>query len=98
MAAVAVSVIPYPSSTGTPQAKKNSRISGAIGAAPDVAWRSCPPNAARTFLNSFSSAPSKCACSSGGTSCPAACNARTAKPTCVAALICSASPWAVTSV
>ena len=29
-----VSVIPQPSKTGTPAAKKNSRISGAIGAAP----------------------------------------------------------------
>ena len=70
----------------------------AIGAAPDVAWRSWPPNAARTFLNSCSSAASKWARSSGGTSWPAASSERTFRPTWVAALICSRSPCAVTSV
>ena len=29
--------MPYPSKIGTPNAKKNLRISGAIGAAPDIA-------------------------------------------------------------
>ena len=53
----------------------------AIGAAPVLACLSLPPNAARTFLNSASSAASKCACSSAGTSWPAACSARTLSPT-----------------
>ena len=59
----------------------------AIGAAPLTAWRTRPPKIARTFLNSCSSAASKGASSSGGTSSPRTCRSRTFTPSFAAACI-----------
>ena len=62
-----VSVIPQPSYTGTPAAKKNSRISEAIGAAPDTANLMRPPKMPRTRANISPSTRSNSACSSAVT-------------------------------
>ena len=63
VAAVEVSVIPQPSSTSTPAASKKRRISGLIGAAPETARRSWPPNRLRIFESTFSSAKAYWRCS-----------------------------------
>ncbi len=83
------SLMPYPSYTGTPAAWKNSRISAAMGAAPEMATRIRPPNAARTLLNSWVSASSKPRRSSSGTGSPACSSRRTASPAATA----GASIW-----
>ncbi len=60
VAAVEVSVIPQPSSTSTPAASKKRRMSGLIGAAPETARRSLPPNRPRILERTFLSANSYC--------------------------------------
>ena len=55
---------------GRPAPQKNSRISGAVGAAPVIISRTRPPNAARIFSKTIFSATLYCSASQAGTGRP----------------------------
>ena len=84
VAAVEVSVIPQPSSTSTPAASKNSRISGLIGAAPVTASVSRPPKSPLIFDSTWRSAIRYWAASSGPGRLPWRSSRRTFLPTSIA--------------
>jgi hypothetical protein len=82
--AVDVSVMPQPSSTSTPAASKNSRISGLIGAAPVTARLRFPPNRPRIFDSTCLSASRYWKARIGFGLLPARSSARTFLPTPIA--------------
>ena len=84
VAAVEVSVIPQPSRMRTPEASKNSRISGLIGAAPVTASFRLPPNRPRIFDSTCLSAIRCCRASSGPGLLPSRSSRRTFLPTPIA--------------